>query len=287
MHQVLGDSFRPEPPIGQGFEQRRNLRRKYDARISTGFRLTDRVVQRLDTKAITNQPCRTTFLIPQRHREHSSQSTKGLESFVLIQMDQDFGIAATLESMSSAHKLLTQFSIVIDLSVHDGPNRTPLIADWLLSPDRINHPKSPNAKHNSRLTIGSLFVRASMDQTPQHRLECRTVILSYDSTNAAHSPTSPFQARYGHGVPILLAPVHGGEKPTEVEHPLARTACAWRFRPTRVVFAHRAPPLRPRGKERESFPTRARCASKTDGMWDLDSSPISWLLSDNFKRRSA
>jgi hypothetical protein len=226
MHQVLGNRFWSEPPTWQGFEQRRNLRRKYDGRTPLGFALTDRVVQRFDTKAITNQPSSTTFMIPQRHREHSSQSTEGLESFVLIQVDQDFGITASRKSVPSAHKLLPQLSIVIDLAIHDSPNGTSLVSDWLLSPVRIDYPKSSRAKRDTGLTIDSLFVRSTMDQTPQHWLKCRTVVLSYDPANAAHPTISPFQARYGLGVPVLAVHVHAAEIPMKVARPPVHIECA-------------------------------------------------------------
>lgn len=124
-----------------------------------------------------------------------------------------------------------------------------------------------------------------MDQRRRNRLERGPASFSYDLLNAAHPTISHFQARYGLSVSVLAVLVHA-EISMKAERLPVHLVCAWGFRPIREVSARRAPPLLLRGKERESFPTRAVCDSKTDGMQDLDSSAISWSSGDDLKPES-
>jgi hypothetical protein len=72
LHQVFCDAVWTKSPIRHGFEQRRNFGGKYNAGTQTGFTRPNAIVQRLDAQAITNQPCNTMLLIPQRNRKHAS-----------------------------------------------------------------------------------------------------------------------------------------------------------------------------------------------------------------------
>src|SRR5439155_19750971 len=57
---------------------------------------------------------------------------------LLVAMDQNLGIAAGLETMILRFELGTQGSVVVDLAVEDGPDRSVLVAHRLVAVAQID-----------------------------------------------------------------------------------------------------------------------------------------------------
>ena len=118
----IRDGFQIHFPANDGMLQERFDFRAKDQRIAD-----KNVVQRLLTNPVASQEELVFAFIPDRKGEHSTQPLNGALAFVLIKVDDDFGVTASPKSVPTLDQFLAEFPVVIDFSVEYNPNRAVLV----------------------------------------------------------------------------------------------------------------------------------------------------------------
>ena len=131
--QEICDSLRTNSPFRHSLQKRWQLRRKEHPMSGPRFPRLDRVVQRFDAQAITNQQHQIPLSVPESIGKHAPQPIDCLRSLLFIEMDQNFRIAMGLKAVAFLNQFLAEFSIIIDLSVQDRPDRTGFVSDRLMT----------------------------------------------------------------------------------------------------------------------------------------------------------
>src|SRR5690606_38795448 len=77
------------------------------------------VKQRLFTQTIAGEKQRTVPLVPDGEREHAVKRFDATRPHLLIEMQDDFGVATGSELMSAPDQIGFEFEVVVDLAIED------------------------------------------------------------------------------------------------------------------------------------------------------------------------
>ncbi len=91
-----------------------------------------------------------------------------LEAALLIEMNEDFGVAARRESMPGALQPGAEFMMIINLAIEDYVDRAVLIANGLSATTDINDTEPPHSHRNARLDKIAGTIRAAMVDRVAH-----------------------------------------------------------------------------------------------------------------------
>jgi hypothetical protein len=76
-------------------------------------------VQRLDSDVIPRQQQRPVPAVPQREREHPAQPRQHTGLFLLVKVQEDFGVAGGSEAVTFRGKPVANLAVIVDLTVED------------------------------------------------------------------------------------------------------------------------------------------------------------------------
>ncbi len=100
-----------------------------------------------------------------------SQPIDQARAMLLIEMDQDFGIALGPEPVSPAFEPAAQLLVVVDLAVEDDLDRAVFVADRLVAPFQVDDRQPPMRQPDPWLGPEPLGVRAAMGDRIAHGLQ--------------------------------------------------------------------------------------------------------------------
>src|SRR5262245_43811549 len=98
-----------------------------ELRSEDEFFLVSIEVERLDANSIAGQDQSAGLPVPDGEREHAAQPIHEPVAHFLIEMDEDFGIAVSLEAMAAGLEVGAERLIVVDLAVEDDLDGTVLV----------------------------------------------------------------------------------------------------------------------------------------------------------------
>src|SRR5687768_17564301 len=113
---------------------------------------------------------------------------------LVIRMNDGFGVAVGIESVTKLFELLAQLQVVIDFPIEDNPRRAVGIVDWLMAGLQVNNGQTAHAETDRPIDVETVVVRSSMTDSFAHLVEQTAInvhsVTSYYSNNSTHIETT-------------------------------------------------------------------------------------------------
>ncbi len=109
--------------------------------------------------------------VPQRKAEHAVEMSNELIAVFLVEVNDDFGVATSLEMVALRLQISAQLAKVVDLAVADHPDGSVLVRDWLVTTAQIDDRKSAHAHRERTIRIAAFVIRTAMDRHFGHARE--------------------------------------------------------------------------------------------------------------------
>src|SRR6185436_1924721 len=110
-----------------------------------------RIEQRLLAETIARQHQLLAPVVPQRDREHAVELARKLITHLLVEVNDDLGVALRREAVPLLFEALAQLLEVVDLAVLDGPDRSVLVAHRLMATGDVDDAQPAVAQDRARL----------------------------------------------------------------------------------------------------------------------------------------
>ncbi len=205
-----GDGF-----LGQG-QQRLELAGEGQAAAS-GVVAID---QRLLAHPVAGQDERAAGRVPDRQGEHPAQQAEHPRPLVLVEVDEDLGVALRAERMPLGLQPTAQRGEVVDLAVEDRPDGAVLVRERLMPAGQVDDRQPAEAQRGVVVAIGPGVVRPAVDEPVRHRLERASGIAPAGSDHTApqmpHMPPSPSADEACHCDERTSTPRRGGAVVTAI-----------------------------------------------------------------------
>src|SRR5262245_45501202 len=111
--------------------------------------------ERLLAESVAPKDETATIGVPDRDGKHSVEVREAFGPFVLVEMDDRFGVAIGAKLVAGAFEPATEVEVVIDFAVEDEPNGAVFVRHRLASGDEVDDREAAKAKRDS----GHRFVR--------------------------------------------------------------------------------------------------------------------------------
>src|SRR5262249_40947296 len=112
----------------------------------------ERVVNRLFPEPIPRQEQAAAVVVPQRESEHSIQARDAIDTELLIEMNNAFGVRVRVEAMSPGEKRGTMLLVIVNLPIERYPNRAVLIGHRLTARmAEVDNAQAPVSQHNAMI----------------------------------------------------------------------------------------------------------------------------------------
>ena len=132
-----------------------------------------RVIKRFFAKRIAGQKQFPALLVPDGQGKHAAQARHTGRPQLLIEVDDDLGVAAAGKDVALGHKLLAKSLKIINFAVKNNGETARFIKKRLIAGDQIDD-RQPAMGQGRAAALGKavkvdpLAVRAAMGQTPIH-----------------------------------------------------------------------------------------------------------------------
>src|SRR5690606_3493432 len=149
-------------------------------------------VERFDAHAIAHEYQLVLPGIPQGYCKHASQVVDETLAMLLVQMHDDFNIAAAAKPVSALLQHLPQLAEVVDLPVADSPDCAVFIAERLLAAADIDNRQPPHAEHHGLTVVESLIVGTSMQDRICHAADDCALLIANHSVHCYADDSAHF-----------------------------------------------------------------------------------------------
>jgi hypothetical protein len=148
--------------------------------------------QGLLAETVARQQQAPRLAVPEREREHPAQVLHAVVAEQAVQVEDDLGVAAGMESEPTPLQVTAQVEVVVDFPVADDPQRAPVVAHRL-APGRaaVDDGQPPVPEAGGAEQLDALAIGTPMRQRGGHRFEhCRRdwpTVMLHDAGQAAHA----------------------------------------------------------------------------------------------------
>jgi hypothetical protein len=125
-------------------------------------------VERLDAEAVARREQAPPARVPEGEAEHPVEPPEARLSQVLVEMEDDLGVAPRPEDVA-ARQLVAEVVVVVDLAVEDEPERPVLVRHGLPAGVRIDDGKPRVTQDDAPLAAHPMAVGPAMGEGRQHR----------------------------------------------------------------------------------------------------------------------
>jgi hypothetical protein len=130
-----------------------------------------RVQQRFLADPIARQEKRFVALVPNCQCKHAAQMFWTFGAIFVISVDDRFGIAVSVKSVTQRFQLFAKFAIVINLAVENDPGRAIGIVDRLMAAFEIDNRQPAHRQADSLAEIESIVIGSTMTNRIIHPRE--------------------------------------------------------------------------------------------------------------------
>ena len=126
---------------------------------------------------------------PRWRRRTCPAAAEPLHAFLLVQVNQSFGVAGGAELVPARHQIGAQFLVAVDLAVEDDPHRAILIGDGLVAGGKIDDTQPAHAEAAPAIHMHAFIVRTAMANLVAHGLYQRRLgrlIETHKTGDSAH-----------------------------------------------------------------------------------------------------
>ncbi len=126
-----------------------------------------RVVHGLDAERIARDDETTRTSVPERHPEHPLEALEEVLPVLLVEVNDDFGIAVRGEPMALADQFVAQLLEVVDLSVADDDAAAVLVRNWLVTASDVDDRQPPHTERERAIDeLPGIVGTAMKDRVP-------------------------------------------------------------------------------------------------------------------------
>ena len=129
----------------------------------------DPVVEGLDPEPVPGQQQPAAARVPEREREHSPQLLDEAGPTLLVEVDQDLGVAVGGEGVAAALEVPAQLAVVVDLTVLDHVDAAVLVGDRLVPAREVDDREAANGQADRPVDHHPVAVGAPMHEALVHR----------------------------------------------------------------------------------------------------------------------
>ena len=145
-----------------------------------------RVEERLDPEPVAREEERALDGVPDREGEHADQLLGAALAHLLVEMDDDLGVALRPELMSLGDQLAAEFAVVVDLAVEDDVVAAGFVAHRLAAAGEVNDAQPLVEERGRVVLVGALVVRPAMADRRAHPLGGLAVPRPDPAADSAH-----------------------------------------------------------------------------------------------------
>ena len=150
------------------------------------------VDQRFLPQAVATDHQATARGIPDRQREHPPEEVEEAGAFVLVEVDQNLGIARGPESMPPGFEAVAKLGEVVDLAVEDGQDGAVLVGQGLVATGQVDDRQAAKPERDVGVAVRARVVRPAMLEPVGHRPkrvvpQPRIIIEPRRATDSAHA----------------------------------------------------------------------------------------------------
>ena len=109
--------------------------------------------------------------IPHYEGELASQALGQVGAVGLVEVREHFGVTPAREPMTVAAKLVTELTVVVELTVLRSPNRVVFVGERLVPSLDVDDAEAPNTNRDTVGQVCAAIVRATMRHNVRHSLE--------------------------------------------------------------------------------------------------------------------
>ncbi|KPK43075.1 MAG: hypothetical protein AMK72_13820 [Planctomycetes bacterium SM23_25] len=160
-----------------------------------------RPVERLLAETVAGEQQPPGLRVPEGKGEHAHQPRQEVRPVVLVQVDEDLGVAGRGEPVAARFQTPAKGAVVVDLAVVGQVQRVVFVGHGLMAAGRVDDRQPPDAQPGAaaRVDPDALLVRAAMHQGRDHAAEDtgidRGAARADDAGDAAHEMAPPGESR--------------------------------------------------------------------------------------------
>src|ERR1700674_901567 len=126
------------------------------------------IIKWLDAQPIAGDEQALLPRVPNSEGKHAPQMVDAVLSVLFIEVNDGFGVTVGAIPMAACNQLLAQSQVVVDFTVECDPERTILVAEWLVSGRKVDDAEAAHAEANPALGVDSFVVGAAMHHGRAH-----------------------------------------------------------------------------------------------------------------------
>src|SRR5580658_3904869 len=125
-------------------------------------------MQRLLAQAISSQQQAAIALVKHRKSEHSPQLVYAIATKILIEMNNNLGIAVGVEDVAVFFQLAAKLTEIVNLAVKHYPDRAVLVEHRLMATSQVNDAKSAHTESRALLDKQAFIVGPAVNHGLAH-----------------------------------------------------------------------------------------------------------------------
>jgi hypothetical protein len=131
------------------------------------------IIERLFAEAVAHQQQAAVAGIPDSVGEHAPQLGYAGYPFLLVQVDECFGVTVGFELMALADQVLAESLVVVDLTIEDHPDRAVFIRNGLMAGMEIDNAETAHADSAAAIDVETLVIGAAVPDLIAHGAHLR------------------------------------------------------------------------------------------------------------------
>src|SRR5205823_8199219 len=108
-------------------------------------------------------------VVPDRDREHAAEPAREVVAVLLVQVDEDLGVAARAEAVAGGLELPPELLVVVDLAVLDDVDGAVLVRDRLVARLEVDDREPAGGERDAAVEERPVAVGPAMPQRRAHR----------------------------------------------------------------------------------------------------------------------
>jgi hypothetical protein len=129
------------------------------------------VEQRLFSDPVPRQKELLGAFVPDGEGKHAAQVLGAVSAILVVGVDDGFGVAVGVESVTQLFEFFTQLEIVIDLAVEDYPGTPIEVVDGLLTALEVDNCEATHRQTGGTIDVEAVLVRPAVKDRVIHPRE--------------------------------------------------------------------------------------------------------------------
>ena len=133
--------------------------------------IRQRVVQRLDAQSVARQQQTPAARVIDRESKHAAQLLNTIASHLLVEMDDHFCVAVSVENVTAAFEIRTKLGEVVNFSVVDDTDGFVFVENRLVTSGEVDDAQPPHAQARAVLYENAFVIGSAMNNALTHPMD--------------------------------------------------------------------------------------------------------------------